>query len=127
MTKSQKAYKSKLIKLIQINKNNVFPDDESRREFMKSRFNCTSTKELSIDQLNHLLNFCLRKINDIPRADPITSAQKQKIHQQWQDKARDKQINALLSFVYRITQKDDIELLTKEEATKVIIALSKMR
>lgn len=127
MTEKQKQYKKSLIRNIQVNKSNVFPDDESRREFMKSRFNCTSTKDMSIDQLNLLLNFCLKKVSDIPISHPITTPQKQKIHETWQEKARDKSLDACLSFVMRLTQRDDLELLTEQEATNLIIALNKMK
>jgi len=127
MTNKQLAYKNSLIQKIQINKSNVFPDDESRRDFMKSRFNCVSTKHMSIDQLNQMLNFCLRKVSDIPLEEPITSAQKQKIKTTWEDKAKKKNTSAMNAFIGRITQRSSIEVLTKAEATKVIIAIEKMQ
>ncbi len=127
MTGKQQQYKKSLIQKIQINKKNVFPDDESRRDFMKSRFNCISTKDMSIDQLNDMLNFCLRKVSDIPLVAPITSAQKQKIKTTWEDKAKKKSTSAMNAFIERITQRSSIEVLTKAEATKVIIAIDKMQ
>lgn len=127
MTQKQQQYKKSLIQKIQVNKKNVFIDEESRYEFMKSRFNCESLKQMSIEQLNMLLNFCLRKVSDVPISKPITSAQKNKAHNLWEQKARDKSLSALEKFVLRITEKDDISTLTQDEATKVIIALSKMQ
>lgn len=126
MTKQEK-YKKNLIQKIQINKKNVFIDEESRRDFMKSRFNCSSTKDMSIDQLKLLLDFCLRKVSDIQTTEPITSAQAKKIKDLWNLKARDKNINALNSFILRVSQKKQLDILCKNEATKVIIALNKMR
>lgn len=126
MTDKQLAYKNSLIQKIQTNKKNVFSDDDSRRDFMKSRFNCTSTKDMSIDQLNQMLNFCLRKVGDIPLEAPITTAQKQKIKTTWEDKAKNKSTSAMNAFILRITQRSSINVLTKAEATKVIIAVEKM-
>lgn len=127
MTERQEAYKKSLIQKIQINKNKVFIDEDTRRDFMKSRFNCESSKHMSIDQLNQLLNFCLRKVSDIPMVAPITTAQKQKIHNLWETKARDKRKEALDAFILRLTQREDMNYLTKVEATNVIIALNKMQ
>jgi phage gp16-like protein len=127
MTGKQQQYKKSLIQKIQVTKSNVFYDEESRYEFMKSRFNCISLTQMSIDQLNNFLNFCTRKVNDIPMTKPITSAQKKKINDLWKLNSKEKNINALLKFVDRIIQKNDLEILTQDEATKVIIAISKMK
>ena len=51
MTQSQIAYKKRLIQKIQIVKNNVFSDDEMRKEFILSRFGVESSTKLTIDQL----------------------------------------------------------------------------
>jgi phage gp16-like protein len=125
---TQEQYKAKLIQLIQINKNNVFIDDEDRKEFMMSRFGVSSTKEMSIDELNRLLDFCLKKVSDVPYS-PITSAQYKKIMELWKAKARNKEFYALQSFIRKISGKP-IEILhdlTKSEATKVIVALERMK
>jgi phage gp16-like protein len=61
MTNAQKNYKKQLIQKIQINKSNVFFDDEERKEFIRSRFGVDSTTKLSIDQLKLLLDFLLQK------------------------------------------------------------------
>lgn len=127
MTDKQQQYQKSLIKKIQVTKKNVFIDEESRRDFMKSRFNCSSTKDMNIDQLKLLLDFCLRKVSDIQTAEPITSAQTKKIKDLWNLKARDKNTNALNSFILRVSQKKQLDILCKNEATKVIIALNKMR
>ena len=92
MTNKQQTYKKSLIQKIQILKHNVFIDDESRREFMLSRFGVDSTTKLSIDELKLLLDFCLHKaefppvgracnrnVSDIP-VSKATEAQLHKIN-----------------------------------------------
>ena len=134
MTHSQKEYIKRLIQKIQTAKINVFVDDEHRREFMLSRFGVDSTKKLSIDELKLLLDFCNRKINDIPilhqieDKELITQSQIEKIRVIWKEKARDKSEEALLKFVKRVSKYElkRLEDLLKGKATKVIIALEKM-
>jgi len=131
---TQAEYKKQLIKLIQINKSNVFSDDEERKEFMNSRFGVDSTKKLSIDQLKLLLDFCKRKVSDIPMLNPvenkefITELQKEKIRVLWNEKARNTSEEALLNFIFKITKAKIILLddLLKGKATKVIVALEKL-
>ena len=125
MTKAQQTYKKSLIQKIQIVKHNVFSDDEMRKEFMLSRFGVDSTTKLSIDELKLLLDFCNKKVRDIPFSKP-TEAQLKKIYDIWYLKAKDKSQNALNSFVSKIVKKEMITL-TKNEATKVIVALENMR
>ena len=127
MTQSQIAYKKRLIQKIQIVKNNVFSDDESRREFILSRFGVDSTTKLSIDELKLLLDFCNRKVSDIP-VSKATEAQLHKINTLWLDKAKNKSIEAMCSFTSKITKRQVgfINELRKDEATKVIVALEKI-
>lgn len=134
MTKEQKKYKKSLIVKIQIIKNNVFYDDDERKEFMLSRFGVDSTTKLSIDELKLLLDFCNRKVSDIPMLNQIkdkeliTQAQLEKIRVVWMEKARDKSEEALLKFVKRVSryELERLEDLLKGKATKVIVALEKM-
>jgi hypothetical protein len=128
MTNAQKEYKKSLIQKIQISKHNVFIDDEMRKEFMLSRFGVDSTTKLSIDELKLLLNFCNRKVSDIPIAK-ATEAQIYKICTLWDAKARNKNVKALLDFIDKITslRLKNIRHLPKHEATKVIIALEKLK
>jgi phage gp16-like protein len=128
MTQVQKDYKKQLIQKIQVNKHNVFFDDEERREFILSRFGVDSTTKLSIDQLKLLLDFCTKKVSDIPMVNMATQPQIKKIRDLWQEKAGDKGIHALLNFQYKITKKNirNFMELTKQEATKVIVALDNM-
>jgi len=135
MTDAQIAYKKKLIQGIQISKKNVFYDDEDRKEFMFSRFGVRSTTKLGIDELKLLLDFCNKKIKDIPMLNKnqdkslITQAQLEKIRTVWNIKARDKSEDALLIFVRRVSNYDIKRLqdLLKGKATKVILALEKLK
>ena len=128
MTNKQQTYKKSLIQKIQIVKNNVFVDDESRREFMLSRFGVDSTTKLSIDELKLLLDFCNRNVSDIP-VSKATEAQLHKINTLWLDKAKNKSIEAMCSFASKIAKRQVgfINELRKDEATKVIVALENMK
>jgi len=134
MTPAQEKYKKQLIQKIQINKSNVFLDDEERKEFILSRFGVTSITKMNIDQLKLLLDFCYRKVSDIPlhekiqNKDNITFAQKEKIMVLWNEKAKDKSEAALLSFAFKITKykTSNLDNLLKGKATKLIVALEKL-
>ena len=128
MTNKQTTYKKSLIQKIQIVKHNVFIDDESRREFMLSRFGVNSTTKLTIDELKLLLDFCNRNVSDIP-VSKATEAQLHKINTLWLDKAKNKSIEAMCSFASKIAKRQVgfINELRKDEATKVIVALENMK
>ena len=128
MTNKQQTYKKSLIQKIQILKHNVFIDDESRREFMLSRFGVDSTTKLSIDELKLFLDFCNRNVSDIP-VSKATEAQLHKINTLWLDKAKNKSIEAMCSFASKIAKRQVgfINELRKDEATKVIVALENMK
>ena len=128
MTNKQQTYKKSLIQKIQILKHNVFVDDESRREFMLSRFGVDSTTKLTIDELKLLLDFCNRNVSDIP-VSKATEAQLHKINTLWLEKAKNKSIEAMCSFVSKIAKRQVgfINELRKDEATKVIVALENMK
>ena len=141
MTNKQQTYKKSLIQKIQILKHNVFVDDESRREFMLSRFGVDSTTKLTIDELKLLLDFCLHKaefppvgracnrnVSDIP-ISKATEAQLHKINTLWCEKAKNNSIEAMCSFISKIAKRQVgfINELRKDEATKVIVALENMK
>ena len=128
MTNKQQTYKKSLIQKIQIVKHNVFIDDESRREFMLSRFGVNSTTKLTIDELKLLLDFCNRNVSDIP-VSKATEAQLHKINTLWLEKAKNKSIEAMCSFASKIAKRQVgfINELRKDEATKVIVALENMK
>ena len=128
MTQSQIEYKKRLIQKIQIVKNNVFSDDEMRKEFILSRFGVESSTKLTIDELKLLLDFCNRNVSDIP-VSKATEAQLHKINTLWLDKAKNKSIEAMCSFASKIAKRQVgfINELRKDEATKVIVALENMK
>ncbi len=128
MTNKQQTYKKSLIQKIQIVKHNVFIDDESRREFMLSRFGVNSTTKLTIDELKLLLDFCNRNVSDIP-ISKATEAQLHRINILWLEKAKNKSIEAMCSFASKIAKRQVgfINELRKDEATKVIVALENMK
>ena len=128
MTNKQQTYKKSLIQKIQIVKHNVFIDDESRREFMLSRFGVESSTKLTIDELKLLLDFCNRNVSDIP-VSKATEAQLHKINTLWCEKAKNKSIEAMCSFASKIAKRQVgfINELRKDEATKVIVALENMK
>lgn len=134
MTNLQKKYQKSLIQKIQTSKRNVFFDDEERKAFMQSRFGVDSTTKMTIDQLKLLLDFCNRKVSDIPMLNTIkdkeliTQAQIEKIRVLWKEKARDKSEDALLRFVFRISKYKiaRLEDLLKGKATRIIVALESM-
>ncbi|MFA7085459.1 MAG: phage protein GemA/Gp16 family protein [Aliarcobacter sp.] len=128
MTQSQIEYKKRLIQKIQIVKNNVFADDEMRKEFILSRFGVESSTKLTIDELKLLLDFCNRNVSDIP-ISKATEAQLHKINTLWLDKAKNKSIEAMCSFASKIAKRQVgfINELRKDEATKVIVALENMK
>lgn len=127
MTNKQLTYKKSLIQKIQIVKHNVFVDDDIRKEFMLSRFGVDSTTKLSIDELKLLLDFCNRKVSDIP-VSKATEAQLHKINTLWLEKAKNKSIEAMCSFASKIAKRQVgfINELRKDEATKVIVAIERM-
>ncbi|KLE08118.1 hypothetical protein AF79_09150 [Aliarcobacter butzleri L354] len=127
MTQSQIEYKKRLIQKIQIVKNNVFMDDEMRKEFILSRFGVESSTKLTIDELKLLLDFCNRNVSDIP-VSKATEAQLHKINTLWLEKAKNKSIEAMCSFASKISKRQVgfINELRKDEATKIIVALEKM-
>ena len=128
MTNKQQTYKKSLIQKIQILKHNVFVDDDIRKKFMLSRFGVDSTTKLSIDELKILLDFCNRNVSDIP-ISKATEAQLHKINTLWLDKAKNKSIEAMCSFTSKIAKRQVgfINELRKDEATKVIVALERMK
>lgn len=127
-TNKQTTYRKSLIQKIQIVKSNVFLDDEQRKEFMLSRFGLDSTTKLSIDELKLLLDFCNKKVSDIP-VSRASEAQVKKIYDLWFLKAKNKDLVALYAFVFKITKEsvNSISDLTYRSAQKMIIALENMK
>jgi len=114
-------------------------------DWLHVRFCVTSSKELSIKELKHILDVFNDKVEDTlslkpdiagrallkqaPKNGSITQKQLCAIFSMWEQKARDKSERALLHFIKRATGILYISIahLKKDEATKVILALSKVR
>ncbi len=125
MTKNQITYRKSLIQKIQIVKSNVFLDDEQRKEFMLSRFGVDSTTKLSIDELKLLLDFCNRKVSDIPFSKP-SEAQLKYIYENWYLKARDKSLKSLDLLALKVVKKEMLNI-TKNDAIKLIQAIKNLK
>lgn len=114
-------------------------------DWLHVRFGVTSSKELSIKELKHILDVFNHKREDTlslkpdiagralvkqaPKSGGVTQKQLAAIFSMWEQKARDKSERALLHFIKRATGILYISIahLKKDEATKVILALMKVR
>jgi hypothetical protein len=126
MTESQLKLKNQLIQQAQIHKVNVFyRDEEARRDWLKVTFNVTSFKHLNIDQLKRVVHF----LKTGGKEELSTLKQVDYIKKLWIERGRNQNYKALLSFVSRTIGKEspsEIALITKEEATKVILGLEEL-
>lgn len=109
------------------------------------RFGVISSKDLSIKELRHTIDVLNNKVEDVLSLTPdlagraimqqstkdggITLKQCAAIRSLWEQKARDKSDVAMLHFVKKSTGTlfISLECLKKSEATKVLIALAKVR
>lgn len=146
MTFKQDAYRKSLLRAIhqnytysQLHASGVWED------WLFIRFGVTSSKDLSIKELKHTLSVLNDKVEDTLNLMPdlagrtimqqstkdggITLKQSAAIRSLWEQKARDKSEVALLNFVKKATGTlfISLECLKKGEATKVLIALAKVR
>jgi hypothetical protein len=114
-------------------------------DWLHIRFGVLSSAELSIKELKHILDVFNHKREDTlslkpdiagralvkqaPKSGGVTQKQLAAIFSMWEQKARDKSERALLHFIKRATGILYISIahLKKDEATKVILALSKVR
>jgi hypothetical protein len=146
MTPRQRKLHTYLIKICHTLKLNRFPDDEMRKDYLSSRYNKESFKELTIDELKEVakfLGFNERKRKTSSVTEPkqqfknaeqkqyATEEQAEIIEKIWFKIANVKTDRALREFIARITKKDYYVLYLRQlkvkEAQKVITALSKMQ
>ena len=130
MTKKQKSYKKALLKLVHVSKmyKEVYANDrELWEEFLKRNYGVKSSKELSISELEGLVDYLNYKTIKI-RVEPATINQIRYITHLWDKKGKIKGVFGLLRFIRERMGYDVLKLkdLTKEQATKVIIALTKL-
>lgn len=134
MTAKQRAYQKSLIQQVHISnryQNYYKENKEEYIELLQAHFGVDSSKKLSVSELLLLVAYLNFKRDDLPaRAKSGESTQKQReyIKGIWQDKARDKSDEALLSFVKRQTKRKigSLDKVGFEEAQKLIIALKAM-
>lgn len=140
MTPKQKELKKHLIKVCHMLKNNKFPDDETRKDYLFVTYGKTSMSELTIDQLKELAIFLgygratkEKKpfIKDKSEKTTINATQGQidTIEGVWFRIAREKTDFALRNYIHRITGQRPLYLrfLSRTDAQKVITGLLKMQ
>ena len=135
LTENQEVYRKKLIKATALTDTykRVYKDDAgSWQELLNSNFGKSSRRDLTITQLKSLLNFL--KTGKFFEVKPKMRSEQQyyKILRFWTTEPciRDKSNVALREFIKNKIHKDvssDLKELTKSEATKIIIALNKMK
>lgn len=136
----QAELKKYYIKMVHTLKREFFPDEECRLLYMQSKFGKSSTKEMSIDELREMLlemGYKPKNSQKVAKttkpksagAEKATQAQIDTITDIWNTIARVKTPWALRKFIERITGEMALHLwyLNKKEASKVIVALTKMQ
>lgn len=140
MTQRQKFYHAQLVKKVHLTPtyHNVYRNDRELYEgFLLNSFGVESSKLLSINELNSLIDYFEGKTTILkidkrgrPSREGMASvAQIDKINALWVIKARDKSDIALRNFIKRQTGEFPLHLakLTKKEATGIIIALERIK
>lgn len=140
MTPKQKELKKHLIKVCHTLKNNKFPDDETRKDYLFVTYGKTSMSELTIDQLKELAIFLgygraakekkpFIKDNSEKTTINATQGQIDTIEGVWFRIAREKTDFALRNYIHRITGQRPLYLrfLSRTDAQKVITGLLKMQ
>lgn len=146
MTFKQDIYRKSLLRAI--HQNHAYAEFHAGgawEDWLFVRFGVTSSKDLSIKELTYTLNVLNDKVEDTLNLIPdlagrtimqqstkdgvLTLKQSAAIRSLWEQKARDKSEAALLNFVKKATGTlfISLECLKKGEATKVLIALSRVR
>ncbi|MFV0481286.1 MAG: phage protein GemA/Gp16 family protein [Campylobacteraceae bacterium] len=138
MTPKQKKLHAYLIKVCHTLKVNRFNDDETRKDYLFSRYNKESFKELTIEELKEVAQFLgyftKTKVKPTIKStkttkDGATIEQIKTIEGIWFNIARIKTDRALREFIKRITKKFPLYLgaLNVSEAQDVINALLVMQ
>jgi len=130
MTKKQQNYKKALLRLVHTSKmyKEVYANDrELWEEFLKRTYGVKSSKHLSISELESLVDYLNYRTKKI-KVEPATNNQIRYMSHLWEKKGKIKGVFGLLKFVRKRMGFDVFKLkdLSKEQATKVIIALTKL-
>ena len=134
MTVKERSYHKALIKTLHISaryQNHYKENKDEYIELLQEHFGVNSSKEMSVSELLILVDYFNFKRDDLPEKaslKDITKKQYEYIKGLWEEKARDKSDEALLSFVKRQTKRkiNSLNKLNFEEAQKLIIALKAM-
>lgn len=137
MTPKQYMLHSHLVKICHTLKKNRFSDDDTRRDFLKTRFAKNSFKELTINELQEVAKFLgyynSKKYPAIKNIkitkNGATKKQVETIEGIWFEIARIKTDAALREFIYKIVKKRPLYIgtLSKKEAQDIINALMAMQ
>lgn len=130
MTLRQKQYKKALITAVHLSKKyrSYYKDNKDEYQTrLEAAFGVSSSKELSIKDLETLVGWLNETIDDLPELKPpsISKPQKNLLRELWCDYARDKSDIALLKFAQKVTKTlyITVEAITLKDATKLIVAL----
>lgn len=139
MTPKQKEYHERLYKKVHMTPmyRTIYKGDRDLYEsFLANAYGVRSSKQLSISELENLIDYLTGKTKNTvqnPKGRPAikgmaTDAQITKIESMWKSIARDPSDSALRSFIKRQTGSFPLHLktLTQKEATGIIVALEAM-
>lgn len=134
LSKKQISYHKSLVKKAHINKKNRFNNDEERRDYLKSRYGLTSTKDMSIAMLiefNAFLSsdFIVAKKQKQNMDKYATTSQIETIKGLWWTYSREKTHKALIEFIFKICKVKPLYIknLHIKQAQKIILALNNMK
>jgi len=136
MTPKQQIFHKSLIRALHLSRRyrEYYRDNrEEYRELLDEKFGVSSSKELGIEQLIVFVDYMNFKADELPTKRRVneslcSEAQLKMMHGLWNELARDKSEEALLTFAKRVLKKHYLHLhmLTKSEAQKLIPVLKNM-
>jgi hypothetical protein len=131
MTHKQKVYRNDLLRLIHTHpKYKEIKAADAWEDWLHVRYAKTSSKDLSIEQLGNVIARLKGRVADNGGYEErATKPQVDLMKSLWEERATsDKSIEALKRFCKRVVKivPLHLEVLTKEQATKIIVVLRKM-
>lgn len=139
LTKAQQVYRKRLLSIIHMNNHcKYLKSIDAWEDFLIARFDENSCKNLSISELERVktelvgeASFTKHKPDVKGRAllyeNVITSKQVKYMRELWREKSHQKDISSLLRFSSKVigTLYVHLEIMTQEEATKIISVLER--
>jgi hypothetical protein len=131
MTHKQKIYRNDLLRLIHTHpKYKEIKEADAWEDWLYVRYAKTSSKDLSIGQLGNVIARLKGRVTDNGSYEErATKPQIDLMKSLWEEKAsKDTSIEALKRFCKRVIKivPLHLEILSKEQATKIIVVLRKM-